>query len=141
MYNIMFFVHLVSATLLGFYLILPFMWGKSADLLAEAQYSYIHVFKILNRVGQFTLLVLFITGGYMVSHVDVSITWMIVSIALLVVIGALTGIIGSKMKKLLMINKSGKMIIQEVSKVSLFIWLNGILVLATLYLMVNRNVI
>jgi hypothetical protein len=141
MYNIMLFIHVVSATLLGVYLVIPFIWSKTNDLLADAQYSYLQILTLFNRIGQFSLIALFITGGYMVSQVDVTVTWIITVIALLVLIGALTGMIGSKMKKMMALNKQGKLIIKEVSSLKLFFWINGIFVVTSIYLMLNQNII
>ncbi len=141
MYNIVLFIHVVSAMLLGVYLVIPFIWSKTNDLLADAQYSYLQILTLFNRIGQYSLIALFITGGYMVSKVDVTVTWIITVIALLVLIGALTGMIGSKMKKMMALNKQGKLIIKEVSSLKLFFWINGIFVVTSIYLMLNQNII
>lgn len=140
--DIMLFVHVVSATLLGFYIVLPFIWGKANDMLADAQYSYVYLIHVFNRIGQLALLFSLITGGYLIGKPEGdSLQLMIVGIVLLLLIGGITGMAGSRLKKMLAANKSGKLIIKEISGTKVIFWINALLVLVTLYIMVARDTI
>ena len=56
----------------------------------------------MNRVGQFSLIVTFLSGGAMISQLDPmpSHLWMALAVILLVIVGAATGMIGGRIKKL-----------------------------------------
>jgi hypothetical protein len=139
-YDIVLFLHVISATLLGIYLVLPLIWGNANNLLADAQYSYISLLHVLNRVGQFAIILSFLTGGYMIGKPEgTGLQLLISGTVLILVIGALTGIIGSRMKKMMIANKSGKLIIKEISRLKVILWINMIFVLVAIYMMVNAE--
>ncbi|MBP1989486.1 hypothetical protein [Paenibacillus eucommiae] len=137
MYSIMIFIHVISAVLMGSYLVFPFLAGRAAALTGQEQASYTGLLITLNRVGQFSLIVAFITGGAMISKVDVSVIWMIVAIVLLIAIGATTGIMGSNLKRLIVANKEVSTTSVAASKVQTLSWVSGIILLVILYVMTH----
>jgi hypothetical protein len=139
-YDIVLFLHVVSATLLGIYIVLPLIWGNANHLLADAQHSYITLLSVLNRIGQFSLILSVLTGGYMIGKPEGNALQLMISgVVLIVVIGALTGIVGSRMKKMMVANKTGKLIIKDISRLKVFLWINAIFVLVAIYIMVNND--
>ena len=76
----------------------------------------------INRIGQFSLIVTFLTGGAMVSQVDPmpSVLWMISSIVLLLIVGAIMGMIGGRIKKLIANSKAGKSTASDAAKIKTF---------------------
>ena len=141
MWSIMLFLHVIGATLLGFYFVLPFLSGRIASLSGAAQQSFVGLLRTLNRVGQFTLIAALVTGGSMIHLAGVSPAWMAASIVLLLALGALTGMMGARMKKLLAASQAGSSTSADAGKVGMFSWIAAVLLLAVIYLMTNPGVI
>ena len=110
MYNVMIFLHVISALLLGVYVVFPFIVGRAATLSGAAQESFTGLLSTFNRAAQFSLIVTFLTGGAMISQVDPkpSALWMALAVVLLIIVGAVTGMIGGRIKKLIANSKAGK---------------------------------
>jgi uncharacterized membrane protein len=132
MYTIMLFLHVVGATLLGFYLLLPFMVGRVTALSGSAQQGFIGAISTFNRVGQFSLIAAFITGGAMIGGKGLAVSWMIITVVLFLALGAFSGILGANMKKL----SSGQTSVA--GKVKTLSWISAIVFIGILYVMVNR---
>jgi uncharacterized membrane protein len=94
MYNAMKWAHVISAIALLLYLVLPFISGSAARPNGA---SRLHG---LNRIGQYLLIVAFLTGGYMVSKAGMSGAWMAVAIVLILVMFAMAGMMGGPLKRL-----------------------------------------
>lgn len=89
--TVVLFLHLLGAIAVGFYLLMPFLTGNTENYPA---------LRTMNRVGQYLLIVQFLTGGYLIAKFDsLSVAWMVVSIVLWLAIIALSGIMGKKMKE------------------------------------------
>jgi hypothetical protein len=101
MLQVILYLHVVSAILMGAYLAMPFLVGRLASLSGSAQVGFLQVLFSLNRVGQIALVFAFLTGGYMVSKGDYSVLWMALSVVLLLALGAISGIMGKKMRQAL----------------------------------------
>lgn len=143
MYPVMIFLHVVSALLLGAYVMFPFLVGRAATLSGAAQESFVGVITKINRIGQFSLIVTFLTGGAMVSQVDPkpSVLWMISSVVLLLIIGAITGMIGGRIKKLIANSKAGKSTASDAAKIKTFSWIAAIAVIVAVLIMTNPQLL
>lgn len=137
MYSIMIFFHVISALLMGCFLVFPFLSGKAAALEGQEQISYVSLLTMLNRIAQFALVVSFLTGGAMISKVSVSVPWMIVATVLFLAVAATSGIMGANLKKILVANKAAVSTSAAASKVQTFSWLSGILLLLIIYVMTH----
>lgn len=143
MYPVMIFLHVVSALLLGAYVMFPFLVGRAATLSGAAQESFVGVIASINRIGQFSLIVTFLTGGAMVSQVDPmpSVLWMISSIVLLLIVGAITGMIGGRIKKLIANSKAGKSTASDAAKIKSFSWIAAVAVILAVLIMTNPQLL
>ncbi|MDQ0897034.1 MULTISPECIES: hypothetical protein [unclassified Paenibacillus] len=143
MYPVMIFLHVVSALLLGAYVMFPFLVGRAATLSGAAQESFVGVIAKINRIGQFSLIVTFLTGGAMVSQVDPmpSVLWMISSIVLLLIVGAITGMIGGRIKKLIANSKAGKSTASDAAKIKTFSWIAAVAVIVAVLIMTNPQLL
>lgn len=143
MYPVMIFLHVVSALLLGAYVMFPFLVGRAATLSGAAQESFVGVIASINRIGQFSLIVTFLTGGAMVSQVDPmpSVLWMISSIVLLLIVGAITGMIGGRLKKLIANSKAGKSTASDAAKIKTFSWIAAVAVIVAVLIMTNPQLL
>lgn len=132
--NYVLFLHVLGAVAVGYYLLLPFVAPRLAKLeggnqvgLAQGLYSF-------NRVGQWLLIVQFLTGGYLISKYDLSVAWMVVVIVLFIVLGAMAGMLGGPLKRI--ISAGGRQDAKkDISKVSAFSTIAAILLFVLLILM------
>lgn len=83
MFQFLLYLHVLSAILMGAYLVMPFLSGKLASLSGSAQYGFLNVLSGFNRAGQFALILAFLTGGYMVGKGSYSVLWMVLAVVLL----------------------------------------------------------
>ncbi|MEW9698326.1 hypothetical protein [Paenibacillus sp. SI8] len=141
MYHVMIFLHVVSALLLGSYVVFPFLAGRAGTLSGAAQESFVGLLRSFNRVGQFALIVAFITGGALISNAKPSVAWMITATVLLLIIGALSGMIGARTKKLLAAAKAGSNTASDVGKIKSFSWIAAIVVILAVLIMTNPQIL
>lgn len=93
MYDAMKWIHIIGGIALLFYVAFPFRFFMSTKKLSG-------VFVTLNRIGQYLLIVGFVTGGYLIGQVgDYEIGWLVAVIVLLLVMFAMTGMMTKPMKK------------------------------------------
>lgn len=139
MFSIMIFIHVISAVLMGSFLVFPFFSGRAASLEGQEQLSYVSLLITLNRVAQFALVVAFLTGGAMLSNKEISISvpWMITAIILFLAVAAASGIMGANLKKIVAANKAAASSSAAASKVQSFSWISAIVLLLVLYVMTH----
>ncbi|NEW07754.1 hypothetical protein GK047_17270 [Paenibacillus sp. SYP-B3998] len=141
MYSVMIFLHVVSALFLGCYVLFPFLTGRAATLSGAAQESFVGLLRSFNRVGQYAAIVAFITGGALISKTKPSVLWMILAIVLLLIIVALSGMMGGRMKKLIVAAKAGKDTASDVAKIKTFSWIAAIAVIVAVLIMTNPQLL
>jgi uncharacterized membrane protein len=100
MYEIMFTLHVLSAVCIGFYALLPFVTAALAGLQADKLAGYAGPLAKMNRIGQFVLIVTLLSGGAMVHEAPVSTAWWVIAVILLVIIGAVSGMMSKPLKQL-----------------------------------------
>lgn len=94
------FVHVLSAVLLGFYLFVPWLLLRLGKQSAAVQEGTVRTVSLLNRIGQYVLVLAFLSGGYLVSKYNSSGVWMILAIVLILVMFALSGIMSKPLKRI-----------------------------------------
>ncbi|MCD1258910.1 hypothetical protein B5M42_008680 [Paenibacillus athensensis] len=139
MNNVLLFLHVLSALLLGSYVVFPFVAGRAASLSGAAQTGFLGLLSTLNRIGQFSLIVVFLTGGGMIHAYEPPVSWMITAVVLLLIIGAVTGMMGSRIKKALTASKAGGSISADAGKVRTYSWIAAIAVIAAIFVMTNSS--
>ncbi|PYI56995.1 hypothetical protein [Paenibacillus flagellatus] len=101
MYQAMYIVHVLSALALIFYILLPFLAGGATNpSTAKALHR-------ANRIGQYVLVLAFLSGGYMVSKAEYSVLWMVLAVVFILVMFAMTGMAGKPLKQLIAGDSSG----------------------------------
>ncbi|MDU0205208.1 hypothetical protein ACYEXS_17705 [Paenibacillus sp. MAH-36] len=141
MYQVMIFLHVLSALLLGVYVVFPFIVGRAASLTGAALEGFMGLLSTLNRIGQFSLIVTFITGGAMVSKVNASVLWMVLAVVLLLIVGAVTGMIGGRMKKLVANANAGNSTATDAAKIKTFSWIAAVAVVVAILFMTNPQIL
>jgi uncharacterized membrane protein len=94
MYDTFKWIHVISAILMIFYVVLPFLAGGAAKPDTAASLHR------LNRIGQYLLIVSILTGGYMVSRAGMSGTWMAAAVIIILVMFAMAGMMSGPLKRL-----------------------------------------
>jgi len=142
MTDIVLFLHVLGALTVGFYLLLPFVVRKLAGLNPQAQVGFARGIFGMNRIGQWLLIVQFLTGGYLISKYELSVAWMIVVIVLFVALGAMSGMIAGPLKRIIAHGGEGKAAAaKDASKLSTFSGVAALLVLVLLILMYYPNLL
>lgn len=136
MYEIMFKLHVLSAVGIGFYMILPFVAARLSSLDAGKLPGYAGSLVTMNRIGQYILVVTFLTGGAMVSKAPVSTAWWILATILVVIIFATAGMMTRPLKKLA---EQGMEALTQASKIRVFSAINALALLLAVLLMVNPS--
>ncbi|GLI05123.1 hypothetical protein YDYSG_11530 [Paenibacillus tyrfis] len=135
MQQVFLYLHVLGAILMGFYLMLPFLAMRVEALQSgTAQFGFLNVLFAANRAGQLALVIAFLSGGYLVSKAPYSVLWMVLAVVLFLAIGALTGILGSKMRKALQ-DPSGGNIKAHIGSIKSLSVINGIIFFLVVTLM------
>ncbi len=129
------FLHVLGAIGTGFYLLLPFLSLRLGALSGSAQEGLVGGLFTANRIGQYLLVVQFLTGGYLISQGEYSPAWMIVVIVLFVAAAALAGIMSKPMKVLMANVKAGKSSAAEATKIKNFSFIIAVLMVVIIVLM------
>ncbi|MEF3303805.1 hypothetical protein [Paenibacillus sp. GYB003] len=95
MYQAMYIIHVLSALALIFYILLPFLVGGATNRTTAIALSR------GNRIGQYVLILAFLSGGYMVSKAEYSVWWMVLAVVLILVMFAMTGMASKPFKALI----------------------------------------
>ncbi|GGF86000.1 hypothetical protein GCM10010912_34130 [Paenibacillus albidus] len=98
MSQVFFFLHMIGTLALGFYLVLPFILGRTAKLSAPAKEGTLSAIGGFNRFAQYGLVIQLLTGGYMMTKGEYSVPWMIIVVVLLLAMFALGGIISKPLR-------------------------------------------
>jgi hypothetical protein len=101
MYQAFYVIHVLSALALIYYILLPFLVGGAAN---KSTAVALHRG---NRIGQYVLLLAFLSGGYMVSKADYSVWWMVSAVVLVLIMFAMTGMATKPFKQLIAGDTSG----------------------------------
>jgi uncharacterized membrane protein len=100
MYQIMYALHVLSAVSIGFYALMPFATFAMAGLAAEKLAGYAGPLAKMNRISQFVLIVTLLSGGTMLHDAGVSAAWGATAVVLLLLIGAVSGMMSRQLKRL-----------------------------------------
>jgi heme A synthase len=136
MNSLILFLHWLGAVGMGFYLLLPFLAMRITSLAAQEQAGYVSALRFSNRIGQYLVILQFLTGGYMVSKAAVSVPWMIASIVLVILIAAFAGMMSGPLKRMQANLRDGQPAGADAGKLrtfSLLLFISYIVVLILMY--------
>lgn len=130
-------LHILGAITMGFYFLLPFLVGRAGRLSGAAQAGYVTALRSANRVGQFGLLFELLTGGYLISKYHYTTLWLILALLFLVALGAVTGMLGVRLKKLIDAAESGGNVKPQLESSVVLGTIAAVFLLVIVYLMNN----
>lgn len=134
------FLHIIGALALGFYVLLPIVFGKVSKLSPAAQEGTVSAVKTLNTYAQIGLVIQLLTGGYLMTFRDYSVTWMVIVMVLFLAIGALSGMMGKPLRLALEGIRSKKGFQDVAGKLRVFGSLLCVCVLLISFFMVYRAI-
>lgn len=129
------FLHVFSAVGLGYFLLFPFLTSRLASS-NENRAGLASGLAFFNRIGQYVLIVAFLTGGYLVSKYDYSVPWMIAAVVLVLVMFAMTGMMSKPLKAIVGGDRNA-----TASKIQMFGAINAIALLLIIIIMVYPNLL
>jgi hypothetical protein len=136
------FLHILGSVGMGFYLVFPILSAKISSLSKQAQEGFVQALSTANRFGQILLIIQFLTGGYLISKTEgLSPAWMAVSIVLIILIGAFTGMVGGPLRRILTGLQANTAVDNDVAKVKLFSLLTAIILIVIVDLMVYPEIL
>lgn len=136
MHHALMFLHVISALLLGAFVIVPFITMRLHSLSAPEQTKIADVLLVFVKVGEIALVALLITGGVLISSSNrvPSGLWMALAFILLLIIGAFLGMAHGKLKA---ISKTDKSNPGNINKLNTYSWLTAIAVILAIFVMTN----
>jgi uncharacterized membrane protein len=139
MYKIMLFLHVLGAIGMGIYAILPVLAGKFSKLSGTAQEGLASGLVTAGRIGQYSLVIQLLTGGYLMSQSDngYATSWMIVVLVLFLALAALTGIVQARLKRIAAAAKDAQDASSSIGTVRTLSLVILILFLVMVWLMLN----
>lgn len=135
MFNAMLLLHVLGAVGMGFYVVLPIMLGRASKLAGVGQEGLADGLLSANRIAQYFLIVQLLTGGYLMSQADYSVSWMVIVILLFLGVAALGGIISKPLKLVVASIQEGKSATAHINKARVMSIIVLVLYIAIIYFM------
>jgi len=137
MYDVMIFLHIIGAIGMGIYAILPFLAKRFRQLSTPAQEGLASGLLTAGRIGQYSLVLQLLTGGYLVSQADYAVSWMITIVVLFLALGALSGIVQAPIKRIVNAASANQDASGSISRVQTLSFVILIIFLVVVWLMKN----
>ncbi|WP_337099599.1 hypothetical protein [Paenibacillus sp. YIM B09110] len=135
MSNVMWFIHLLGAIGMGFYIVLPIMLGRATKLAGAGQEGLADGLLSANRIAQYFLVIQLLTGGYMMSQGDYAVVWMIIITLLFLGIAAIGGIVTKPLKLIVSSIQEGKSATAHIQKARVLSLIVLVLYIVIIYFM------
>ncbi|WP_025716683.1 hypothetical protein [Paenibacillus sp. 1-18] len=137
----MFFLHMIGTLALGFYLVLPFLVGKIGSLSPAAQEGMVSAVQLLNRIAQFALIILLVSGIFLTIGGPYSVAWIVIVLVLFLAISAIGGIMGKPLRLALEALRNNQPINGYIGKMRTFSTLLAVFLILITFLMVYSHII
>ncbi len=141
MYSFIVFAHVLGALMLGSFLVFPFafrtLFSRSGNELKIAVKTIVG----FTRFAHYALILLIITGGWMVMGYAAypSLLWVVLSLILLMLIGALIGMIQSNLKRVIFAEDPDNALQRNKAKFHALGWFTFVLIFTVVFVMTNRS--
>ncbi|UOQ43311.1 hypothetical protein MUN89_15480 [Halobacillus salinarum] len=142
MYQAIIFIHVLSAVLLGSFLILPFLMKPLFTCRREELHGFLRGIISYCRTGHYALVLLLLSGSWLVWHYSrsPSLLWTVSALALLFLLGATIGMIQRNFKRILRAEAPEDSLKANAQKLSIFNWSTFIFILVALIIMTNTRI-
>lgn len=133
--QIVLFLHVLGAVGLGYYLVLPFFTTRMKTHTETTLQPFLSSLYGTSRIGQYLLIVQFLTGGYLMSQQKYSVLWMVLTTIVFIAVAAVSGIMNKRMKQAVKVLKDGKSADSLLGTVKALSFVLSVSMLAVLYVM------
>ncbi|AIQ12190.1 hypothetical protein [Paenibacillus durus] len=140
-WSVLMFLHMIGTLTLGFYLVLPFILGRTEKLSSAAKEGSLSAIGAFNRVAQYGLVIQLLTGGYMMTKGEYSVPWMIIVTLLLLAMFALGGIMSKPLRLAASGIKQSRDVSRETGKIRTLSALLAVCLLVMVFFMVFDEII
>ncbi|MCC3381579.1 hypothetical protein ACFQ5D_07080 [Paenibacillus farraposensis] len=138
----MFFIHVIGSLAMGFYLLLPFVLGKIDRMTPAVQEGTLSAVQLLNRLAQFALILMLVSGVYMiVAWNSYSVAWIVVVVLLFLAISGIAGAMGKPLRLSLEAIRNQQPMTQYAGKMRMFSTLLAVFLILITFLMVYSHII
>lgn len=138
----MFFIHVIGSLAMGFYLLLPFVLGKIDRMTPAVQEGTLSAVQLLNRLAQFALILVLVSGVYMiVAWNSYSVAWIVVVVLLFLAISGIAGAMGKPLRLSLEAIRNQQPMTQYAGKMRMFSTLLAVFLILITFLMVYSHII
>jgi uncharacterized membrane protein len=120
---------------MGFYIVLPIMVGRASKLAGVGQGGLADGLLSANRIAQYFLILQLLTGGYLMSQADYTVTWMVIIILLFLGIAALGGIVSKPLKRVVSSIQEGQSATAHINKARVMSMIILVLYIVIIYFM------
>ncbi|WP_310549792.1 hypothetical protein [Paenibacillus glufosinatiresistens] len=140
-WSVLMFLHMIGTLAVGFYLVLPFVLGRTEKLSASAREGTMNVVGSLNRLAQYGLGIQLLTGGYLMAKGDdYSLAWKIIVPVLLLAMFAVGGMMAKPLRLAAAGFRDNGNVAAETGKVKTLSALLAVLLLVMVFLMVFNDI-
>ncbi|XEC96474.1 hypothetical protein AB6A23_08000 [Paenibacillus tarimensis] len=135
MIQFLLFLHVIGAVGMGFYIVLPFLLGRTSKLTGSGQQGLADGLLTGNRIAQYFLVLQFLTGGYLISQEKYAIFWIVLVLLLFLAIAAVAGIMTKPLKRIVASIQEGQSATGYIKRAQTMSYIVLILYLIIIYLM------
>ncbi|GIN98131.1 hypothetical protein J6TS1_40010 [Siminovitchia terrae] len=141
MYSIIVFFHVVSALFLGSLLALPLVMNSFFSRTGNDLKTALKTALSFTRASHYALVLLMISGVWMVVAYSSypSILWIGIAILLLILIGGLIGMLHKNIKRIIFAENPEKKLLEHESELKWCSWITFLLIVASIFMMTNRS--
>ncbi|AOH54752.1 hypothetical protein ABE28_010355 [Peribacillus muralis] len=143
MYQLLVFIHVISAIFLGSFLVLPWMIKTIFSRTGDEFIGFLRMALSFLRSGHYALIFLMVSGGWMVTGYSAfpSILWVSIAVVLLLLIGALMGMILKTLKKIIKEDYPSNHFAENLTKLRTMSWVMFLTILIAVLIMTNPNLL
>lgn len=141
MYSIIVFFHVVSTLFLGSLLALPLVINSFSSRTGNELKTALKTALSFTRASHYALVLLMMSGVWMVVAYSSypSILWIGIAILLLILIGALIGMMHKIIKRIIFAENPEKKLLEHVLQLKWYSWITFLLIIASIFMMTNRS--
>ncbi|MFJ7755252.1 hypothetical protein ACQKGI_01025 [Peribacillus muralis] len=143
MYQLLVFIHVISALFLGSFLVLPWMIKTIFSRTGDEFIGFLRMALSFLRSGHYALIFLMVSGGGLVTGYSAfpSILWVSIAVVLLLLIGALMGMILKTFKKIIKEDYPSNHFAENLTKLRKMSWVMFLTILIAVLIMTNPNLL
>lgn len=138
MFSILLFLHVIGSVLLGSFITFPFLIKRLSKLNDAAKPGFLSLLISLTKVAHYALIVVLLTGLVLVwiNYGSYTNLWMGVSLLLLLLIGAMMGIMSKRMGAMYTQSLAGDQVSVD-QRLQTFSWICALAIIIVIYVMIN----